>query len=234
MEQKCPKCSSVCDAGSNFCEKCGHSLVSMNKPIPQNGKSNKKLLKAIAFLGVLGVLAATVTYMLNANALKGEWLVYQDGIEYLKVSIPNKGEFVFSYLDEEVDAEIDVYYDFNNPQSKNEPYALSQPLRAEMTIPIASLNEEVGSEYFSELGFIVETHNDQYVMHTEKPEALAYVSDSEQKIFFYEVNDTIEIIYSQDDEVDFEVALPTHKRPEEAEYVSLFEEVLDELKASDI
>ncbi|AZP04892.1 zinc ribbon domain-containing protein [Jeotgalibaca ciconiae] len=234
MVQKCPKCSSVCDSGSKFCEKCGHSLASTNKPTPQNGKSNKKLFKAIAFLGVLGVLAATVTYMLNANALKGEWLVYQDGIEYLKVSIPNKEEFVFSYLDEEVDAEIDVYYEFNNPQSKNEPYALSQPLRAEMTIPIASLNEEVGSEYFSELGFIVETHNDQYVMHTEKPEALAYVSDSEQKIYFYEVNDTIEIIYSQDDEVDFEVALPTHKRPEEAEYVSLFEEVLDELKASEI
>ncbi|QII82399.1 zinc ribbon domain-containing protein [Jeotgalibaca arthritidis] len=235
MEQKCPKCSSVCDAGSNFCEKCGHSLVSMNKPIPQNGKSNKKLLKAIAVLGILGVLVAAGTYLVNSNSLKGEWYIYEE-YDTFKVTIPNNDELVLSYMTYGEEGRIDVYYDIQKPQSKNEPYSLSQPLKAEVIISISSLEDEDDIEEAAEIGFIIETKDDQYVMRTEDSRLIDELTGFIKRFYFYEVNDRLEIIYANDEgeEVLFLVALPNQISPEEGDYIKLFEDVLDELKTSDL
>lgn len=207
----------------------------MNKPIPQNGKSNKKLLKAIAVLGILGVLAAAGTYLFNSNSLKGEWYIYEE-YNTLKVTIPNNDELVLSYIPHEEEGRIDVYYDIQKPQSKNEPYSLSQPLKAEVIIPISSLEDEDEIEELAETGLIIETKDDQYVMRTEDSRLIDEVTGFIKRFYFYDVNDTLEIIYPNDEgeEVLFLVALPSQISPEEGDYIKLFEEVLDELKTSDL
>lgn len=220
MKQKCSNCSIGTNTGDKFCENCGHQLVQQTK------RAKKPIV-----LGALIITLILITVFIGTNVLgsiKGEWVIDGNKGNLITLTIPNKKELTVSSLDSKTGSTITIFYEFEKPQSADEPYEVSTPKRAEIYMPIQSSEDMT---YFSDRGFTVEKEKENYLIYANEPEAIAYLADMERKMSFYVVENMLEIIYATGDQAEFVLAVPPGSTA--IDYITLFDAVIDELKVTE-
>lgn len=132
------------------------------------------------------------------GSIKGEWVIDGNKGNLITLTIPNKKESTVSSLDSKTGSTITIFYEFEKPQSADEPYEVSTPKRAEIYMPIQSSEDMT---YFSDRGFTVEKEKENY------------------------------LIYATGDQAEFVLAVPPGSTA--IDYITLFDAVIDELKATE-
>lgn len=92
-------------------------------------------------MGALIITLILITVFIGTNVLgsiKGEWVIDGNKGNLITLTIPNKKELTVSSLDSKTGSTITIFYEFEKPQSADEPYEVSTPKRAEIYMPIQS------------------------------------------------------------------------------------------------